>query len=296
MGLGFKHPGDAFMDSYPMPRTVDEFEQTVQAYGEFLISRTGLSGHPPIDLQAISEHFGIALKAMPLGDHRDGFAIEGLGTVVVNSDSPVVRQRFTRAHELLEFLFFTIANRHPSQRIRDLLTGPKKEWLCDRGASWLLLPRTKLAPEVQRLGLTLDTASAIASQYDTSFTATLIAMLDHVSERQLVVVWRNALKPKQERRMRRPEELVLHEMFETQPVKKMRVWWSAQSRSLSDRFIPQHLSVEDNPVIAEAYVTASPASGIEYIDFVTVKGRFHVEARPVTICDERCVIALLSAV
>lgn len=291
--MAFTHPGEDFASVYPLPETQEQYHGTVRAYVEFLREVSGVGDHAPVDLELIFKHFGIKVALGSTDSTIHGIANTQMGMVVVNADEWATRQRFAQAHELVEFLFDSLRRRVRSSRIRDVLRGPKKERLCDRGASWLLLPPEKLAADMAGLELTFASASSIASRYNTSLMAAAIGMLDHMEEGHVLALWHRQLKPTQRKNVKAEIELCFGEEFVSGPVPKMRLEWAFTSPSLSNQYFPPKISVPENSVIAIADQNRLWATGHEYMNIKGVKGNVSVEGMPVTVGQTGGVLSLL---
>jgi hypothetical protein len=110
-----------------------------------------------------------------------------------------------------------------------------------------------------------------------------------------LVVWRYALKPRQERQIAPEAQSTLFgdEFAVGTPVKQLRVWWSTKTQGVQAGFVPKHKSVGDNSLISLAYTTDLLQSGMECLDLGPVQGLCCVEAKRVTVGSDVCVVSLL---
>lgn len=101
--LPYQNPGKLFIERFGVPRDIDD----VVRYADFLRQEAGVGDRPPIDLTKISSRFGIKSQQAPLVDQQG--TSDGLwGFMLIKEDDPATRQRFSEAHELIEFLFHQI--------------------------------------------------------------------------------------------------------------------------------------------------------------------------------------------
>ena len=275
----YRHPGHAFLSASDRPEAAD----LVMSYVSFLRSEAGLSDAPPIDLAAIYHHFGVPEpRRAPLVDQQ-GILVDGnAGLILIKEDDPVVRQRFTEGHELMELLFDAqeqvLAGQQPDWR------EVEKERWCDRGAAELLMPTSSFAPKVLELGVSLQTGQALASLYTTSLIATLLHMIQHASGSHALVMWRQAHSLR---------ELANVDANKPLPPKKLRIWWRSCSPSWTGGFIPKNKSITQKSLIAKTYKTRQQHSGSEQINLGYQSIHCNTETMPIQIGDQFCVLSIL---
>jgi len=143
------HPGRAFLSRHGMVQC----EQDVFRYVQFLCQEAGLDDQPPIDLTQIYQHFGIPTPLRAPLEEQQGILVDSNnGIILIKEDDPLVRQRFTEGHELMELLFDAQAEASSSSCL-PAWSEQHKERLCDRGAAALLMPESSFVPKLQQLGL-----------------------------------------------------------------------------------------------------------------------------------------------
>ncbi len=278
--MPYRHPGEAYLSRCGALRS----EADVFGYVEFLRGESGLIDEPPIDLECIYRHFGMPTPIRAPLDEQQGILVDSrTGIILIKENDPIVRQRFTEGHELMELLF----DAHEQVKIGSVLpswSGEYKERLCDRGAADLLMPESSFLPRLQDLGICLNTARSLANLYQTSLLATLVRMMQQGCGNYALVMWHCALKP------REVKELSAKEIS---PQKKLRVWWRTQTKDWTGGFIPKDKSIPHNSLISYAYVSGQPYSGKEKIHLGWGFIECDVEATPIQIGDKYCVLSLL---
>jgi Zn-dependent peptidase ImmA (M78 family) len=276
----YRHPGEVFLSQH---HTIQS-EADVYHYVEFLRREAGLEDDPPIDLTQIYRHFGIPTPIRVPLDEQQGILVDSrTGIILIKENDPIVRQRFTEGHELIELLFDAIAqSKH--QHLLQQWGEQRKESLCDQGAADLLMPQSTFAPKLRELGLSLKTGRSLATLYQTSLLATLVRMIQQSHEDGALIVWRSALKPTQTRKLKESRPI---------PPKKLRIWWRTQTRYWSGGFIPKDKSINDTSLIANAYATGQLQTGDESIFLGSNTIHCHVEAMPLQVGDQACVLSLL---
>jgi hypothetical protein len=136
----------------------------------------------PFDVDALASYRGFIVR------YTDGFsprqdACITPGVIAINRQKPRRRQRFSVSHEIIHTLFpdYEEELRRAGPLWRDespsgaAAMDPREaelEHLCQVGAAELLLPRFAFEPELQRLGLSLETVIALSDRFDASRVAT----------------------------------------------------------------------------------------------------------------------------
>ena len=181
----YQHPGYAFLNRYGSLQT----EADVFHYVDFLRESARLSCRPPVDFTKIYAAFGMPIPLrVPLEDQQGILLNSSTGMILIREGDPVVRQRFTEGHELMELLFDAQAD-----VVRELnlpnWDEVRKEKLCDAGAAELLMPKSLFRSHIQHLGTSMETARSLSRIYHTSLIATLIRMVELTSGEYAIALW-----------------------------------------------------------------------------------------------------------
>ena len=295
-----QHPGYDFIEQYgTLPSCRRSLARCVRAYADFLRARAG-QHEPPVDLAAICEEFGLtSVDAGDLGEiGLDGANVDALGLILVADEARETRRRYTLAHELVEKLVRALRGNVGTRPISDYLgETPRKERLCQWGASALLLPVAHVRAEVGGAAATIALASRVAARYDVSLLAALHAVVaHHPDQRTALLVWRLANKPT-ELRGAPPEGqgALFEEGYRALPPKAVRVWWSSYPQSLRRALVGvRDASTPEGSHVHE--VLHGRATGLVR-ERVRV-GRFDqtcdLDAQRVRLGDEACVVSLLT--
>lgn len=277
--MQYRHPGQAFLAEHGLLQT----EQDVYRYVEFLRQQARLSDEPPIDLTRIYEAFGMPMPVRaPLTDQQGILVDSDAGLILIKEDDPVVRQRFTEGHELMELLFDAGDRLHLSHQAKPHWNAHQKEQLCDRGAAELLMPTASFVPKLQSLGFSLQTGRILANLYETSLLATLLRMVQHESHGYALVIWHPALRRHEKASSTKPN-----------PEKKLRVWWRACTSGWQQSFIPKNKSVPPDSLITSAFTTGQPQTGDETLHLGGEPIHCYIEAIPIQLGEKTCVLSLL---
>lgn len=244
---------------------------------------SGLGDEPPISLTCIYQHSGIPEPLRAPLDEQQGILVDSnTGIILIKEDDPIVRQRFTEGHELMELLF----DAQQEARIDSLLPNwseQLKERLCDRGAADLLMPQSSFVPRLHQLGISLKTGRSLAILYQTSLLATLVRMFQYGTGNCALVMWHCTLKPSE----------IKQDFSTAKPQKKLRVCWKIQTQDWTGGFIPKDKSISHNSLISQAYISGQHYSGVETLDLGWTSIRCSIEAMPIRMGDRTCVLSLL---
>ncbi len=277
----YRHPGQAFIARHGALHNEDD----VMRYVEFLRQAAGAGDEPPIRLDTIYQHFGMpAPLRAPLTDQQGILVDSQAGIILIKEDDPLVRQRFTEGHELMELLFDAQADLEQGAASTWTLDESRKEQLCDRGAAALLMPQSSFVPGLNALGISLDAGRTLAERYQTSLLATLIRMVQYGAGAHALVMWHYGLKPSEAKRL---------QAGKPKPRKKLRVWWRTWTQGWPSYFIPRDKSISPNSPICRAHRTGKAQNDVAQIDLGPGELTCQIEAMPLQIGGKDCVLSLL---
>jgi Zn-dependent peptidase ImmA (M78 family) len=219
------------------------------------------------------------------------------GIILINSSDPEKRQKFTKAHELVEMLFVELSQGKDLGRGWELrrpggFKEGAKEFLCNWTAANLLMPTHYVQSEIKKRGANFDCARAIADTCEVSLSAALIQLARNSNEGHFVVLWRMKNKPAELKNKSDTSQMTMFEVKNTAPAKKLRVEWSLGGRN--SPFIPRDKSVENSSLIYQAWEKNAFTSGEVNISIDNRNPAwFSSENMPFTINSERYVISLV---
>lgn len=287
--MPYTNPGELFIEKFGPPEGVDD----VLRYAHFLREEAGLTVDPPIDLARIYARFDIPTpkrRALPTDIQGLLLSLER-GIIVINDNDPVTRQRFSEAHELIEFLFNSLPLGEgwtPGQT--GIFKQEPKERLCQVGAAELLMPGVSFLARVDHLGISFQTARQLAPEFNVSVTAALVQMALISPGRHAVVLWRMKNKPTEIRDKISESQLSFFNNFSREiPPKKLRVEWSL----VNGPYIPPNKSVPEDSLIYAAWKDKNFTVGEEWLDLANVWGKIRCENQPFEADDEWFVLSLL---
>lgn len=275
--LSYQHPGYAFLNQCGSLQS----EEDVFHYVDFLRQEAGLKDELPIDLTKIYQRFCIPEPMRVPLEEQQGILLNSYqGLILIKETDPIVRQRFTEGHELMELLFDAQADIQAELNLPEW-DKDRKEQLCDAGAAELLMPRSSFTAKLDNLGVSLAAAGKLADLYQTSLLATLHRMLELTTEPAALILCRYALKPTEVRR------------DPSQAQEKLRIQRCKPNSHWQAGYIPRDKSIEPTSLIAQAYDTGVTQIGPETFQWGSKSISCHVEARPFKISGAPHVIALL---
>ena len=253
LATGIDHPADAML------------ARTAQ-----LIDRAGLT-EPPAQLELLASLQDIqAIQRVPMrGAGRLLYQPQG-SIIQVNANDPPGRQNFTIAHEIAHTLLPSYSAA-PAD-IFDAHTGRfqpvrEEEYLCDIGASGLLLERRWLKPHALDQGPSLATVLELARSFQASLSATAIALTNLDLWPCAIVFWEKGL---------RKTERAAQSATYVRP--KLRVTLATAAPSFSI-FIPRNQSASIHSSVYACFTTHQPAEGLELFRFGRVSVQLHAESR-----------------
>lgn len=159
----------------------------VERAAENALALAGQELTAPVAIQALAEALHLEVVDLPI-EQAGRLYIDGAAAqVVLNSDEPCARRRFTFAHEAAHWLLHgPILDRDLRTRLRRAYGS--EEYLCDKLAGALLLPRDWVMLFSDE-PVNLSTLQTIASQAQVSLSATLVRLRDVLGWRLTLYQW-----------------------------------------------------------------------------------------------------------
>lgn len=286
----FVNPGELFLTRHGPPRQLDD----VLAYARWLRLEADISEDMPLDLGRIYTRFHMPTPRLaPLPGPQGLLVDAGSGLVLVNEADPRMRQRFTEAHELVEFYFQAAVNGEGEGRSRpsDGWKRRKENW-CDEAAGELLVPRASVRRRIQEHGVCFATARNLAAEFRVSLTASLCQMIKASNDHHAVIHWRVKNKP---------TELTLIAATDGQPMlfgkpedrlpkKRLRVEWSFENSEAVS--FPVDKSVDEDTAVHAVWREGRFTSGDDRLGLGKRVLSFTSENQPFEKDGERHVLTL----
>jgi len=188
------------------------------------------------------------------------------------------RKRFSCCHEICH-TFMPDYQLKPQKRV-DNETGSysKKnmtEYLCDHGASELLMPSFLFKPKFLKLGFNTNTLLVLSEEFQTSLEATAIKMVKYDPKKYALIIWEETYKPSE---IGQVLSQTLPGFEDNKPKEKLRIQLGF---GFDDALhIPKHKSLdEDREIIMKAYNNNVNLNGKETLNF----GRISIECNVFTM-------------
>ncbi len=223
------------------------------------------------------------------------FPLEGGGAEIYLRDTDGEnRQRFTCCHEIVH-TFFPDYQLKPRKRIDKEVGGYAKdkwvEYLCDFGASELLMPHSLFRSHFLKYGFSVDSLCALSSIFQASLEAVAIKMVNQNPENSALIIWEKKYKP-----VENPIKnlYTLPGLEKYKPEEKIRINFGIGFEKLG--YIPTHKSLkESEKIIEKSFIENKKLYGTEDIDFGSFKvNGCGVYTMPLGYPDERRVLSLLA--
>jgi Zn-dependent peptidase ImmA (M78 family) len=288
------NPGQLFLKTHGKVETSED----VFAYVDFLRNESSLDGLIPVNLTLIFEHFQIPEPIQTPLPGQQGLLVDSRnGIIVINSNDPVSRQKFSQAHELVEFLFNALPH---GKKLGNgwVLKRPggfkesTKEFLCNWAAANLLMPPDYVDGRLKKYGVNFECARMISAECEISLSAALVQLARVSSGRHCVVFWTMKNKPSEIRNMLSYAQLSFLDEKRQEPTKKLRVGWSMGSASAP--FIPKDKSVEPPTLIYSAWQSGIFTSGKERLCLDGRKSAwYHTQNLPFNHISDTQVLSLI---
>ena len=202
------------------------------------------------------------------------------------------RKRFTCCHEIVH-TFFPDYQLKPQQRVdREVGEYQKDNWreyLCDFGASELLMPSFLFQPQLPKMRPTINSLIDLSNKFESSIEATAIKIVRQNPQKTAVVIWEEKYKP-MEKVFEYLSPLPGFEKYK--PQKKLRVKFGYGFENIG--YIPKDKSLEETEnIILESFVKKKKQTGLEKINFGNFNVKCEVQTLPLEYHDQIRVLSLL---
>ena len=264
----------------------------------------GWSG-PPFDPKDFASTIGIPCEKSDTLFHSEDAELqphptkEGRSIIKYNPHKPQKRQNFSIAHEIAHTFFPEYQHKYKARhKIGKFDPNYEVEFLCDLGASEIIMPTPDFDLDVENMGISLKSLRVLSKRYQASLEATAIRMIGTDFYPCALIVLDYSHKPTEKNKIEESKgQLNLFGDFPWAPPMKLRVQYSVRGTHFS-AYIPKHKSIEESSPLHEVSVTRKAFQG----DTVLHLGRYtlntYIEAMALpktqnTDLDSR-VIAILS--
>jgi Zn-dependent peptidase ImmA (M78 family) len=163
-----------------------------RTHAEDLLADLGIATPSEIDVEAIAAYCSAYVVYEDLrGADARIVGSDDKAFITVSKGASLSRQRFSIGHELGHWMWDRgkIALACSTEMQEHSWTRVDRESLANAFAAELLMPRSMFQPKLERLDLTLTTATALADEFQSSLTATAIRMVECASASCMALVY-----------------------------------------------------------------------------------------------------------
>ena len=205
---------------------------------------------------------------------------EGRSAIKYNPNRPKTRQNFSIAHEIAHTFFPEYEDQYKTRhRIGQFNPANEVEFLCDLGASEIIMPTPEFDLDVKSMGISLKTLEKLSKLYEASSEATAIRMITTNLGYSALMVLDYSHKPSELRQIEnaRDQLNLFSDCPWVPPPMKLRVQYSVPAKNFSV-YIPKHKSIEEFSPLYEVSVTRKPFQGNTTLNFTNPSLDTYVEA------------------
>ena len=247
----------------------------------------GWSG-PPFDPQFLASMMGIQYEESRKLSHSEDAELhrreDGRLVIKYNPDKPKTRQKFSIAHEIAHTFFPEYGDQYKARHKTGQFNSENEvEFLCDLGASEIIMPAPEFDLDVKNMGISLKCLTELSTRYETSPEATAIRMIRTDLVPCALMVFDYNHKPTEKSKI---EEMEYQEKYQEKlfydspwnlPPMKLRVKYSFQTKHFSG-YIPNHKSIEESSPLYDVSITRRPFQGNTNLNLVKQSSKDYVEA------------------
>ena len=243
----------------------------------------GWSG-PPFDPRILASIMGIECeKSRQLVHSEDAElhpTVDGRVIIRYNPNRPRARQNFSIAHEISHTLFPGYKDQYKARhKIGWFDPSSEVEFLCDIGASEIVLPAPDFDLTLNRMGISLESLEELSTLYEASREASAIRMITTDRYPCAMMVLDYSYKPTELLQIEKAKhQLNLFDDCSPElPPMKLRVQSCVRSKQFS-AFIPNNKSIDESSPIYKVSVTQEKFQGNFALDLDNQSLEFYAEA------------------
>ncbi|MDE0084285.1 MAG: ImmA/IrrE family metallo-endopeptidase [Candidatus Poribacteria bacterium] len=222
---------------------------------------------PPFNPETLASILGISCEETDRLTYSEDAELlpteNGRMVIRYNPDRPKTRRNFSIAHEITHTFFPEYNDEYKARRKTGKFDPNNEvEFLCDLGASEIIMPTPEFNMDVKRMGVSLKSLQELSRRYETSIEATSIRMITTSLESCAMMVLAYSHKPEELDKIEKEKnELKLFNDFHWEPPpKKLRVQYFFPTKNFST-YIPKHKSIEESSSIYRVSETRHPYQG-----------------------------------
>ena len=255
-------------------------------------ARTYGWGGPPFDPRFLASTLGIRCEESRELTYSEDAELHpttnGRLAIRYNPDRPKTRQNFSIAHEISHTLFPGYQDQYKARhKVGRFDSSSEVEFLCDLGASEIILPTPEFDSDVRQRSISLESLDQLSTRYEASREATAIRMTGTGIYPCALMVLNYKHKPVEMSQIEAAKyQLSLFDDCSSgTPPMKLRVEFFVPSKLFSE-FIPKHKSIDESSPLFEVSVTQGKFQGNICLDLNNQILEFYAEATPIPgTCD-----------
>ena len=239
----------------------------------------GWSG-PPFDPKLFASIKGIPCEKSDKLFHSEDAELHptegGRSIIKYNPNKPKTRQNFSIAHEIAHTFFPGYQDRYKARhKVGKFDPKYEVEFLCDLGASEIIMPTPEFDSDVGNMGVSLKSLRKLSRRYEASLEATAIRMTGTDLSSCALIVLDYSHKPVE---IDKIKELKYQPSCSWEPPPmKLRVQYFVKSKHFFAHIL-KHKSIEESSPLYRVSVTRKPFRGNTVLNFTNPALNMYVEA------------------
>ncbi len=241
---------------------------------------------PPYDPRFLASTMGInseKSKKLILSEDAELHPTpDGKLVIRYNPDKPRTRQNFSIAHEIGHTFFPEYEDQFKARHeLGRFDPDSEVEYLCDLGASEIVLPAPEFDIDVRRWGISLASLKKLSTRYEASREASAIRMIgtDICPCALMMLDYKHKPVELCQIEAAKYQLRLIDDGSQVAPPTKLRVQFCIPSSRFS-AFIPKHKSIDESSPLYEVSVTQEEFQGDICLDLKNQNLKFYAEAMP----------------
>ena len=197
-----------------------------------------------------------------------------------NPKKPKTRQNFSIAHEIVHTFFPDYADKYKARhKIGQFNPESEVEFLCDLGASEIIMPTPEFDLDLHQIGFSLESLTKLSTRYEVSPEAAAIRMITTNHDPCAMMVLAYCHKPMELKKIESEKDQP--SLFSDYPrvhlPMKLRVQYFFRAKHFPV-FIPKDKSIDKSSPIHQVSVTQNPFRGHTTLDLTSQSLDAYVDA------------------
>ena len=219
---------------------------------------------PPFNPEVLASVLGIRCEASVDLTHSEDAELHpaenGRMVIRYNPDKPKTRRNFSIAHEIVHTFFPGYQDVCHARHQSDTFDPENEvEFLCDLGASEIVMPTPEFDLDVKSMGVSLKSLRKLSKLYEVSLEATAIRMITTDFYPSGLIVLDYSHKPAEKEKIEASK--YQQSLFPCEPPPmRLRVQYFVRGTHFSP-YIPKHKSIEESSPLHEVSVTRKKFQG-----------------------------------